>query len=357
MNKRFWSRRIRDVEPYVPGEQPRDRRYVKLNTNENPYPPSPKVLEAIAEVSAESLRLYPDPDCTELRGALAKAKGLSPEQVFVGNGSDEVLAFCFLAFMDEDTPAVFPDITYSFYPVYGALFGSNMRIVPVNGDFTIPMEELMRDDGTVILTNPNAPTGIAVGLEEIRTLCQTNENHLVIVDEAYVDFGGDSAVSLIQEYENLLVVQTFSKSRSLAGLRIGMAYGSESLMAALNAVKNSVNSYTLDRVALAAAQAAVEDQAYTDDTCSRIAKTRENTTGKLLQLGFRVLPSKTNFVFASHDAVPAETLFRKLREKGVLVRYFNKPRIDNFLRITIGTEEEMDILTETLTMILEEEHA
>ena len=357
MNKQFWSQRIQNIEPYVPGEQPKDRKYVKLNTNENPYPPSPKVAEALKQVSAESLRLYPDPECGALVEALAKAQGVKPSQVFVGNGSDEVLAFCYLAFMDENNPAVFPDITYSFYPVYGQFFQNHCRIVPVKEDFSMPLEEMMQDDGTVVLTNPNAPTGIGLPLSDIRRVLEANPNHVVIVDEAYVDFGGESAVGLIAEYENLLVVQTFSKSRSLAGMRIGFAYGNEDLILALNAVKNSINSYTLDRMALAAAQAAVEDGAYTDDTCKKIAQTRENTAGKLKMLGFNVLPSQTNFLFASHKSVYAEVIFKKLREKGVLVRYFHKPRIDNFLRITVGTDEEMDILIKALTDILEEEHA
>ncbi len=357
MNKQFWSQRIRDIEPYVPGEQPKDRKYIKLNTNENPYPPSPKVQQALKSVPVDSLRLYPDPECSELIGALAKANGLNSRQVFVGNGSDEVLAFCYLAFMDENNPAVFPDITYSFYPVYGQLFQNHCRIVPVNEDFTMPLEAMMQDDGTVVLTNPNAPTGIGLPLSDIRRVLEANSHHVVIVDEAYVDFGGESAVSLIPEYENLLVVQTFSKSRSLAGMRIGFAYGNEDLILALNAVKNSINSYTLDRMALAAAQAAVEDGAYTDDTCKKIAQTREKTAGKLADLGFTVLPSQTNFLFVTHNRVPGEVIFKKLREKGVLVRYFKKPRIDNFLRITVGTDEEMDILVKATVEILEEEHA
>lgn len=356
MNKRYWADRIQNVEPYVPGEQPKDRKYVKLNTNENPYPPCPGVLRAIRELDPRDLRLYPDPDCLQLRQTLAEGRGLKPQQVFVGNGSDELLAFCYLAFMDDATPAVFPDITYSFYPVYAAFFGTNARIVPVNEDFTIPLEELKRDDGTVILTNPNAPTGIALPLSDIAELCQANRNHVVIVDEAYVDFGAESAVGLIDTYDNLLVVQTFSKSRSLAGLRIGFAFGNEALISALNTVKNSINSYTLDRVALAAAAAAAADQAYTDDTCRMIAKTREKTVGKLTDLGFRVLPSKSNFVFASHERVYAQNIFTRLREKGVLVRYFHKPRIDNFLRITIGTDDEMDTLIGALEEILEEEN-
>ena len=354
MNKQFWSRRIRDIEPYVPGEQPKDKRYVKLNTNENPYPPSPKVAEAVAEVAASDLRLYPDPECAALKQALAEFYDLRSEQVFVGNGSDEVLAFSFLAFMDEDTPAVFPDITYSFYPVYGKFFENRCRIVPVKEDFTIPLEELRKNDGTVVLTNPNAPTGIGLPLTEIERLLQANRDHVVILDEAYIDFGGESAVGLIPRYENLLVIQTFSKSRSLAGMRAGFALGQESLIAALNAVKNSVNSYTLDRLALAAAKAAVEDREYFYDTCRRIAKTRETTTGKLRELGFSVLPSQANFVFAAHDRVPGKRLFQRLRQEGVLVRYFDKPRIDNFLRITIGTDEEMEILIEVLEKILED---
>ena len=341
MNKKYWSARIMDTEPYVPGEQPRDRKYIKLNTNENPYPPSPKVMEAIAGVDAASLRLYPDPDCLALRTALGRAKGLPPEQVFVSNGSDELLAFCYLAFMDENTPAVFPDITYSFYPVYAAFFGNNARIIPVHEDFTMPLEEMQRNDGTIVLTNPNAPTGIALPLSDIAMLCEKNPDQVVIVDEAYVDFGAESAVSLLGRYDNLLIVQTFSKSRGLAGMRIGFAFGSEDLIGALNTVKNSFNSYTLDRMALPAATAAAEDEAYTREVCGKIAATREKTVAALQSLGFRVLPSKANFIFASHERVYAGEIFRQLRERGVLVRYFNKPRIDNFLRITIGTDEEM----------------
>ncbi len=355
MNKKFWSRHILDVEPYVPGEQPKDKRYVKLNTNENPYPPSPKVMEAIKNADLTELRLYPDPDCSGLRQALAEFHGLSPEQVFVGNGSDEVLAFCHMAFMDENTQAVFPDITYSFYPVYGAFFGNHCRIVPVREDFTIPLAELTRDDGTVILTNPNAPTGIGVPLSEVRRVLEGNPNHVVIVDEAYVDFGCESATALISEFDNLLVIQTCSKSRSLAGMRIGFAFGQAHLIAALETVKNSINSYTLDYLALRAAQAAVEDREYLDDTCRAIAKTREKTSGKLRAMGFTVLDSKANFVFASHPRAHASVLFAKLREKGVLVRYFSKPRIDNFLRISIGTDAEMETLTKALEEILEEE--
>lgn len=354
MNKRFWSARIQDMEGYVPGEQPKDKKYIKLNTNENPYPPSPRVWEAISQVKPEDLRLYPDPECLELRTVLAEQNGLSPDQVFVGNGSDEVLAFSFLAFMDENTPAVFPDITYSFYPVYAAFFGNNARVVPVKEDFTLPLEEFKKNDGTLIITNPNAPTGIGLPLFEIAELCRTNPDHVVIVDEAYVDFGGESAVSLLKDFENLLIIQTCSKARSLAGMRIGFAYGSEDLIAALNTVKNSINSYTLDRMALAAATASAQDAEYAHDICRRVAETRENTAGKLTGLGFHVLPSQTNFLFVTHREVPAKEIFAALRDRGVLVRYFSKPRIDNFLRITVGTDEEMEALLTALVEILEE---
>ncbi len=354
MNKQYWAARIQTAEPYVPGEQPKDRRYIKLNTNENPYPPSPKVAAALQDADLSALRLYPDPECEGLRAALAQNKGLTREQVFVSNGSDELLAFSYLAFMDDTTPAVFPDITYSFYPVYAAFFGNHSRIVPVRADFTIPLAQLMKNDGTVVLTNPNAPTGIALPLSDIRSILQANPDHVVIVDEAYVDFGAESAICLIQDFPNLLVIQTFSKSRSLAGLRVGFALGDENLIAALNTVKNSFNSYTIDRLALVAAQAAIEDQEYMNDTCNQIAKTREITAGKLTQLGFSVLPSKANFLFVAHQTVSGCALYQKLREKGILVRYFSKPRIDNFLRITIGTDEEMKCLITALTDALEE---
>ncbi len=352
MNKRFWSKRIADITPYTPGEQPKDRRYIKLNTNENPYPPAPGVADAINKFNISELRLYPDPDCGELRARLGMLHHLDADQVFVGNGSDELLAFSFLAFMDEDTPAIFPDITYSFYPVYSRFFENKSRIVPVNEDFTIPIDQMMQNDGTVIITNPNAPTGIGLPLSDIRRVLDANPDHVVIVDEAYVDFGCESSATLVCEYENLLVIQTFSKSRSMAGLRIGFAYGNRNLISALNAVKNSINSYTLDRIALTAALAAVADQEYLQQTTSAIIKTRDSCAEQLRQLGFQVLPSQSNFLFASHETIPAARLFQELRENGILVRYFNMPRIDNFLRITIGTDMEMDTLLLTLQQIV-----
>ena len=353
MDKRFWAGRIQTVEPYVAGEQPRDKKYIKLNTNENPYPPSPRAIEALRASASADLRLYPDPECSVLKAALAKRYGVSQEQVFVGNGSDEVLAFCFAAFTDAELPAVYPDLTYSFYPVYAELFGSKTRVFPVNEDFSIPIEEFCKNDGTVIFTNPNAPTSLAVGLDAIETVLQANPDHVVIVDEAYVDFGAHSAMPLLAKYENLLIVQTFSKSRSFAGLRVGCAFGSPDLIAALDTVKNSFNSYTIDRAAMAAAVAAVEDDEYFRETCQKVVQTRECSIAQLQALGFVVLPSKTNFLLVRHPRVSGQTLFYGLRERGILVRWWNKPRLKEYLRITIGTPEEMDALAEALRSLVE----
>ena len=348
MNKQYWAGRIQNTEPYIPGEQPKDRRYVKLNTNENPYPPSPKVQEALGNVAISDLRLYPDPDCLGLRTALANQNHIAPENVFVGNGSDEILAFCYLAFMDETTPAIFPDITYSFYPVYAAFFGNNTRIVPVNADFSIPLEELCKNDGTVVLTNPNAPTGMAVGLADVEMILKANPDHVVILDEAYVDFGAASALPLIEKYDNLLVVQTFSKSRGMAGMRIGYAMGNPVLIKYLNDVKYSFNSYTMDQTTLALGAAAISDRAYFEETVHKVVETREWTKKELAKLGFVFGDSKANFIFASHPEIPAAELFAALREANIIVRYFNKPRIDNYLRITIGTQEDMEMLIKFL---------
>ncbi len=339
--KEFWSDRIRSLTPYTPGEQPKDRKFIKLNTNENPYPPAPGVLEAIKAGADAGLRLYPDPDVSLLRQALAKAYGVEENQIFVGNGSDEVLAFAFQAFFSQGDEIVFPDITYSFYPVYANLFGIRCRTIPLKEDFTVPVEQMRGSQG-VVIANPNAPTGIELPQSELRQILEANRDVVVIVDEAYVDFGGESALPLIREYPNLLVVQTCSKSRALAGLRVGFAFGDANLIQALNCVKNSFNSYTLDRLALVGATAAVEDQTYFDAQRAKVMATRERTTQELQAMGFRVLLSKTNFIFITHPTVPARQLFAGLREKGVLVRYFNQPRIDNYLRVSIGTDQEMD---------------
>ncbi|MCD7880821.1 MAG: histidinol-phosphate transaminase [Clostridiales bacterium] len=346
--KEFWSGRIQSITPYTPGEQPRERKFIKLNTNENPYPPSPKALEAIRQGTGEALRLYPDPAGAELVQALAEVYGLEEEQIFVGNGSDEVLSFAFQAFFDQGSEIVFPDITYSFYPVYANLFGIRCRTVPLGDDFTLPMEPFLGGNDGVVIANPNAPTGIELGTDGIRRILEGNPERVVIVDEAYVDFGGESVVPLIRDYPNLLVVQTASKSRSLAGLRVGFAFGNPDLIAGLNCVKNSVNSYTLDRLAIAGAAAAVRDVDYFDARRRQVMATRERTVGQLKELGFTVLPSRTNFIFASHPAVSGRELFSGLRREGILVRWFDQPRIADFLRITIGTDGDMDALASAL---------
>ena len=351
--KEFWSGRIRSLTPYTPGEQPKNRKFIKLNTNENPYPPSPRVLEAITANNGEALRLYPDPEATQLRDALASRYGVAPEQVFVGNGSDEVLAFAFQAFFDEGAEILFPDITYSFYPVYANMFGIRWRTVPLQEDFTVDVEGLRGGDG-VVIANPNAPTGIELPQGEIERILKANPDVAVIVDEAYVDFGGVSALPLVEKYPNLLVVQTFSKSRSLAGGRIGFAIGNANLIAALNCVKNSINSYTLDRLAIVAGTAAVEDEAYFQQCCAQVVKDREWVMAQLTKLGFRVCPSRANFIFASNPRVSAKTLFAGLRERGILVRYFDLPRIDNWLRISIGTGADMAALVEAMADLIKE---
>ena len=346
--KEFWSSRIRDMVPYTPGEQPRGRTFIKLNTNENPYPPAPGALEAIRAAANGDLRLYPDPEAAELRAALARFHSVKEEQVFVGNGSDEILAFCFAAFFGPEKPVVFPDVTYSFYPVYAGLFNVEYRTIPLREDFTVPVEEFLGGNGGVILPNPNAPTGRALSLEDVERLCKGNPDVAVVIDEAYVDFGTETALSLLDTCPNLLVVRTMSKSRSLAGMRLGYAVGSANLIAALRCVKDSFNSYTLDRVALAAAKASVEDAAYFSETCQKIAATREGTARRLTELGFEVCPSKANFLFVRFPGRSGKELLDGLREAGILVRWWNQPRIADHLRITIGTEEEMDALVEAL---------
>ncbi|WP_434511159.1 histidinol-phosphate transaminase [Desulfitobacterium sp. AusDCA] len=339
---KYWSKLAAGVDPYVPGEQPKDKKYIKLNTNENPYPPSPRVLEAIKTAANESLKLYPDPNGDELKRTLAEYFGLKKDQIFLGNGSDEVLAFSFMTFFDSGFPILFPDITYSFYPVYANLFKINYELIPLNDDFAIPVDQFFKPNGGIIIPNPNAPTGEYLTLEAIEEILLHNNEHVVIIDEAYIDFGGESARKLIDKYPNLLVVHTLSKSRSLAGLRVGFAMGHEDLIEGLNRVKNSFNSYTLDRLALAGAVEAIKDEAYFQVTSKKISQTRERVTQDLQTMGFKVLPSKANFIFISHPSVKAEELFLKLKEKSILVRYFKKPRIDNFLRVSIGSDDEMD---------------
>lgn len=349
--KEFWSERIRDIVPYTPGEQPRDRKFIKLNTNENPYPPSERAVKAMREAVNADLRLYPDPECTQLRAAAADCWGVKPEQVFCGNGSDEILAFCFQAFFNPGRPVVFPKITYSFYPVYTDYFGLDRREVPMNPDFSDPVELLCGNNGGVVLANPNAPTGIAVGLDVVEKLLQANPDVVVIVDEAYVDFGAQSAVGLIGHYPNLLVAQTLSKSRSLAGLRVGFALGQENLIAALRCVRDSINSYTVDRVAQAGAAAALADRTYFDETRRKVIDTRAWTARELEKMGFTVCPSQSNFLFARHPERPGKEIFDYLRQEGILVRRWDIPEIRDWLRISIGTDEEMQALISALAVV------
>lgn len=336
-----WEENVRKVVPYVPGEQPKVQNLIKLNTNENPYPPSPKVAEALKAIDVDCMRLYPDPAASVLVKGIADFYQLQEDQVFVGVGSDDVLAMIFMTFFNSKKPILFPDITYSFYDVWADLFRIPYERPALDEDFHIRKEDYFRENGGVIFPNPNAPTGVELPLEDVEDIICHNRDVIVIVDEAYVDFGGTSAVSLIEKYDNLLVVQTFSKSRSLAGMRIGFACGNAKLIKYLNDVKYSFNSYTMDRTALAAGVAAVKDQEYFEETCNKIIETREWTKKELKALGFSFQDSKSNFIFASHETCSAAELFAALREKHIYVRYFPKGRTENFLRITIGTREEM----------------
>ncbi len=349
---RYWSDVVKTLTPYVPGEQPQLDKLVKLNTNESPYPPSPQVLQAIAAVNADTLRLYPDPESVALRRAIAARNGLQLEQVFVGNGSDEVIALAFLALLKHQLPLYFPDVSYSFYPVWSDLYGIDYATVPVGQDFSIDPASFPAPNGGIIIPNPNAPTGMLMSLDSIRSLLSKSAGSVVVIDEAYIDFGGDSAVALINEFDNLLVVQTLSKSRALAGLRVGFAMGSTVLIEALLRVKNSFNSYPLDVIAQRAALASIEDEDYFRSSCLRLIQSRDALCIALRTLGFTVLPSGANFIFTSHPQYPAGQLFARLRERGIVVRYFDKPRIDNHLRISIGTEEDNAALIEALRELL-----
>ena len=339
-----WEENVRKVIPYTPGEQPDFPDMIKLNTNENPYPPAPGVAEKILHMQTEPLRLYPAPGADDLVGALAEYYKLDKEQVFVGVGSDDVLAMAFLTFFNSEKPILFPDITYSFYDVWAELFRIPYERQPLDENFSIVKENYYKENGGVVFPNPNAPTGVELPLADIEEIIQHNPDVVVIVDEAYIDFGGVSARELIAKYDNLLVVQTFSKSRSLAGLRIGYAFGSKVLIKYLNDAKYSFNSYTMNRPSLELGVAALEDETYFRKTSDKIIATRERTKKQLAQLGFYFADSKANFIFATHPDIPARELFEALKEKHIYVRYFAKPRIDNYLRITIGTDEQMDAL-------------
>ena len=341
---REWEKNVRTVVPYVPGEQPKRKDIIKLNTNENPYPPSPMVAEALAAITTGNMRKYPDPTAELLVSAIAAEYSLKPEQVFVGVGSDDVLAMAFLTFFNSDRPILFPDITYSFYDVWADVFRIPYECMPLNESFEIVPEDYYKENGGVIFPNPNAPTGALLSPEAVEDIIVHNQDVIVIVDEAYIDFGGISAVGLIEKYDNVLVVQTFSKSRSMAGMRIGYALGSRKLIRYLNDVKYSFNSYTMNETSIVLGTAALKDRGYFEETRARIIATRERAKKELADLGFSFADSRANFLFVTHESCPASELFEALKAEGIYVRYFRKPRIDNYLRITIGTDEEMEAL-------------
>ncbi len=345
---KFWSPFVNDLVPYVPGEQPKLTKLVKLNTNENPYGPSPKAIEAMRAAVSDELRLYPDPNSDALKQAVARYYGVDANRVFLGNGSDEVLAHAYNAFFRQDKPLLFPDISYSFYPVYCGLYGVDYEAVPLDEQFQIRVEDYARPNGGIIFPNPNAPTGCLLALDAVEQILRNSPNSVVIVDEAYIDFGGETAISLVERYPNLLVTQTLSKSRSLAGLRVGLAVGHPDLIEALERVKNSFNSYPLDRMAIVGAAAAFDDREYFERTCQRVIASREALVEQLEGKGFDVLPSAANFIFARHPQHDAAGLAAKVREQGVIVRHFKQGRIAQFLRITIGTPEQNQALVDAL---------
>ena len=352
---KFLSKEAGRLAPYTPGEQPQDQQYIKLNTNESPFPPSPKVVKALSRAELLKLNLYSDPTCGQLVESIAKRYELQPENVLTGNGSDEILAFAFRAFCGEGKPLAYADITYGFYKSQVALFGLEAKVIPLREDFTLNVDDYMDFPGTIVIANPNAPTGMTVSREDIQRLLEADPGRVVIVDEAYVDFGAESCVPLIYRYDNLLVVQTMSKSRSLAGGRVGFALGSPELISALNRVKYSFNPYNVNRLSIVAGAAAVEDEPYFQACCAAIRQTRAWTVEELENLGFTVLPSQANFIFARSDKISGEELYRKLKENGVLVRWWaDSGRIQDYVRITIGSMEQMETLVDEIARLLEE---
>lgn len=346
-----WESNVRRVEPYVPGEQPKENDIIKLNTNENPYPPSPNAVKALEHFDTNKMRLYPDPDSQILVEALAERYGLKSSQVFVGVGSDDVLSMAFMTFFNSDKPILFPDITYSFYDVWADVYRIPYKQIPLDENFRINPDDYCCENGGTIFPNPNAPTGVLEGLSMIEKIIKSNPDSIVIIDEAYIDFGGESCLPLIEKYDNLLVVQTFSKSRSMAGMRIGFAMGNEKLIKYMNDVKFSVNSYTMNPVTQICGAESVKDEVYFKKTVDKIIATREDAKIKLKNLGFNFPDSKSNFIFASHNTKPANEIFDELKKRKIFVRYWNKPRISNYLRITVGTPEEMTSLLNALEEI------
>lgn len=346
-----WKKSVRAVTPYIPGEQPQNGKMIKLNTNENPYPPAPGLKKLLCDTDTDRLRLYPDPDVTLLVRALAEYHGVDDNMVFVGVGSDDVLAMSFLTFFNSDKPILFPAVTYSFYDVWADLYRIKYETPALNDDFTINAGDYSGPNGGIVIANPNAPTSVAMEPSAIEGIVASNRDSVVIIDEAYVDFGGKSVISLTGRYDNLLVVRTYSKSRSMAGVRIGYAVGNCELIKALNSVKGSFNSYTMNMLSIAMGTESLKDEEYFRSVIAKIIHTREKTRASLESLGFKALPSQTNFLFVTHETVPAKVIFEELKKDNVYVRYFNKPLIDNYLRITIGTDEEMDVLLERIGRI------
>ena len=350
---RFFSKKFSTLTPYTPGEQPRDQQYIKLNTNESPFPPSPKAQQRAKE-ELDKLQLYSDPCCTALTAKAAKVLGIAEDEIIFSNGSDEVLNFAFMAFCDENCPAVFPDITYGFYKVFANLNGIPYEEIPLKADFSLDISNYFGKKSTIFIANPNAPTGLYLSLRQIEDILKANPNNVVVIDEAYIDFGGESAIPLTKQYDNLLVVQTFSKSRSMAGARLGFAVGCKALIQDLNTIKYSVNPYNVNRMTMAAGLGALEDDDYFHTNCKKIMDNRAWTTEELQKLGFTVLPSMTNFVFAKNDAIPGKELYLKLKAKGILIRHFDIPRLTDYVRITIGSAEQMAAFIQATKEILEE---
>ncbi len=350
---RFFSKKYAALTPYTPGEQPKDMQYIKLNTNESPFPPSNKAQQ-YAAAAAKDLHLYPDPECTALTKKVADLCGVKSDQVLLTNGSDEILNFAFMAFCDEQNPAVFCDITYGFYEVFAQLNGVFYQKIALKSDFSVDLEAFFEAKGTIFLANPNAPTGLCLPLSDIERLLQSNPDRIVVIDEAYVDFGAESACKLVDKYDNLLVTQTFSKSRSMAGARLGFGVGNKALIQDLNTVKYSTNPYNINRMTMAAGLGVLEDEEYTRANCRAVMQTRENTAKALKAMGFEVLDSCANFLFAKHPAIDGKQLYLSLKERGVLIRHFDIPRLKEYNRITIGSDEQMQILLDTITQIMEE---
>lgn len=349
---RYFSKRFENLEAYVPGEQPKDMQYVKLNTNESPYPPSQKVLDSVNKEEVQKLCLYPDPECTTLREKIANLYGVKKENIILGNGSDEILSFIFMSYCDAQTGVVFPEISYGFYKVFAELYSLSYNALPLENNLSIDNKKYFATGKTVVIANPNAPTGLSLSLEQIEEIIKHNKDNVVVIDEAYVDFGGKTCYNLIEKYDNLIVVQTFSKSRSLAGARLGFAIANEKLIDDLEKIRYSTNPYNINHLSLIAGCAAVDDNDYYMNNCKKIIETRTFTSNELSSLGFNVINSDANFVFAKHSGYSGEDLYLKLKEKGILVRHFSKKKIEDYLRITIGTKEQMQILIDALKQII-----